>query len=363
MKPTSLYIHLPFCKSICSYCDFAKVILEEKTLSLYMKRLKEEFFQLPNRKYKTIYIGGGTPSALPFSVLDDFLSLLVPYLSKNYELSIEANVEDICEDFLKILQKNKVNRLSIGVQTFQDHLIPILSRHHTKKTAIENILLAKSYIANINIDLIYGLPKQTLADIQNDLQIYLTLDVQHLSYYSLQVEPNTIFYQKNIQSLQDLDLQAKMYDIIFSTLKKHRYYRYEVSNFAKKGFRSRHNLVYWHNQHYFGIGLYASGYIDNIRYTNTRNLTYYLQGNNKKEEIILSKEDKMFEQIMLNLRLDEGLNITKFNQQYACDFLQIYQKQIAKLTKEKLIQIKNNKIKATYKGTLLLNQVLEEFLS
>lgn len=361
-KISSLYVHIPFCKSICAYCDFAKVFLHEKTAYNYTKTLIDELKSLKKRKYKTIYIGGGTPSSLPFCLLDNILNVLSSYLAKDYEFSIEANVEDINEQFLLLIKKHKINRLSIGVQTLNNDIVKIINRHHSKQMVIDNINLAKQYINNISVDLIYGLPNQTIIDIKYDLDEILKLNINHLSYYSLQVEPNTIFYQKHYQNLINEDELFKVYTFIYKYLSKSGFKRYEISNFAKKGYKSKHNLVYWHNKHYHAIGLNASGYIDNIRYTNTRNLTKYINKEGNKEIIQLKKEDIMFEQIMLNLRLDEGLNIKKFNKRFNCDFYKIYENQIKLLLNNKLIKLKNNKIKTTFKGSLLLNAVLEQFM-
>ena len=361
-KIKSLYVHIPFCKNICSYCNFAKLLYVEKNVISYLKTLKKEIISLKKQKYKTIYIGGGTPSSLPFSHLNDLLMFLNKYLRKNNEFSIELNVEDINEELLKILKNNHINRISIGVQTLNDKYIQLINRHHNSQMVKKNIQLAKKYFNNINVDLMYGFPNQTFKELQEDVKNFLELDIQHLSCYSLQIEENTIFFQKNYKNLINNDLEAKMYRYIVKTLNKNQFKRYEISNFAKKGFQSKHNLVYWNNQQYYGVGLYASGYCNNYRYTNTRNFQQYLLDFNKKEYFYLTKKDVMFEQIMLNLRLDKGLNINKFNKIFSCDFFKLYAKQISYLSQNKLIKIIKTKIKTTLKGSLLLNVVLELFL-
>lgn len=358
---SSLYVHIPFCRQICSYCDFAKVIYQDVFISDYFQSLFFELESFQSKKYKTIYIGGGTPSCLPLPILENLLIKLTKLLYKNnYEFSIECNVEDITTDLLTLLKKYGVNRISIGVQTFQKKWIQLCGRTHTLNQAIQNIQLASAYFENINIDMIYALPYQTLIDLKNDLSILLSLPIQHISYYSLIIEKNTIFYRK----FEDMDdvLQAKMYRLIYQQLKKSGFYRYEISNFAKKGFQCKHNLVYWTNQHYDAVGLNASGYQKNMRYTNTRNLTLYNQKNYQKEWVYLTKEDQIFEEIMLHFRLDKGLSFQNFQKKFQLDFLKTYHDVLIELLEKKLVRCTKTHIQTTWKGSLLLNQILEKFL-
>lgn len=362
-NPTALYVHIPFCKQICSYCDFAKVIYQTNFVNDYFESLFFELENLNNNKYDTIYIGGGTPSCLDNKLLVSLLEKLQKMLNKNYEFSIESNVEDINETFLETIKRYGVNRLSIGIQTFNKAFISLCNRKHSKEQAINNVKLAFKYIENINVDMIYGFPFQLLDDVKEDLEIVSSLPIKHISYYSLIIEENTVFYQRFKNLEEDNKLQAKMYKYIYSYLKKQGFNRYEISNFAKTNYKCKHNLVYWHNMHYDAVGLNASGYVGDIRFTNTRNLTLYNNKQYQKEIIKLTKEDKMFEEIMLYLRLDEGLNLDRFYKKYNVNFIERYNKIIKELEDKKLIKITKNKLKTTFKGSLLLNQVLISFMN
>lgn len=361
-KADSLYIHIPFCKSLCSYCDFAKVIYNQKRVDDYFKLLFFELKSLKINKLSTIYIGGGTPSSIDNNNLNKLLSYLSKHLKKEYEFSIECNVEDINISFLKLIKKYKVNRLSVGIQTFNDKYIKLCNRHHTKEMAINNVKLASSYIDNISIDMIYAIVNQTLEELKEDVKIATSLPIKHISYYSLLIEDNTLLKRKNYQNMDD-NIQASFYEYIYNYLKEKGFKRYEISNFSKPHYQSKHNKVYWQNKHYYGVGLNASGYLGNVRYTNNDNLNYYSKKDyTKKETITLSKDDIMFEQIMLNLRLDKGLNISYFNKKFNTDFYKKYQPIIKKLSKEGLIISTPKTLKTTFKGSLLLNDVLEEFI-
>lgn len=360
-NPSSLYIHIPFCKQICSYCDFAKVIYNQKRIEAYFKSLFFELEPLKKNRYKTIYIGGGTPSCIDLTILETLLQQLYPLLDEDYEFSIECNIEDINEKFLSLLVQYKVNRLSCGVQTFQDDLIKLCNRHHHKEMVFQNLTLASQYIKNISIDMIYAFPNQSMEQLKEDVKLALSLPIQHLSYYSLLIEDNTILKARHYENASD-EIQANFYTYIYQTLQDHGFTRYEFSNFSKKGYESKHNLTYWHNEHYDAIGLNASGYEKNMRYTNTKNIEKYIRGQYDKEILFLFKEDIQFEEIMLRLRLDEGLSIPAFNKKFHTDFLKIYQNETQFLIENDFLIIQDNILKTTFKGSLLLNDILVYFL-
>ena len=362
-NPTSLYIHIPFCKNICSYCDFTKFIYNQELVDKYLESLFLHS-RLLNHKYKTIYIGGGSPSSLRYDNLEYLLSFVSKLLDDKYlEFCIECNVEDINEKILSLFVKYKINRLSIGVQSFNDKFIKYAKRKHTKEMAINNIKLASKYIKNISIDLIFAFQGETINDIKNDLDIAILLPITHLSYYSLLIEPHTILYNENVANVDD-NIQALQYKFIYNYLASHHFNRYEISSFAKyKKYRSAHNLTYWHDNTYDAIGIAASGYDGKIRYSNTKNLTKYINGDFNKYNIEnIDINDKMYETIMLNLRLDDGLDIDKFNKKFHVDFKEKYKDAIAYNKQYKLITVTKNKIKTTLKGSLLLNDVLVAFL-
>lgn len=363
-KAKALYIHIPFCRNICTYCDFKKFIYNQKRIDDYFKSLFLDLEQYSAKKYKSIYIGGGTPSCIDYQNLKRLLEYLKNLLDKNFvEFCIESNVEDINENFLKILLENKVNRLSIGVQSFNEKFTEFCGRKHTKKQAIENIKLASKYIKNLSVDLIFAFPGQTAKDIKEDIKIVETLPIKHLSYYSLLIEPNTILFSKKIENVDDVT-QEKLYRCIYNNLKKIRFKRYEISNFSKfKKYESYHNKIYWKNQTYDAAGLGASGYREEMRYVNNSNILKYINKDFSKDSITtLTKKDIIFEEIMLSLRLDEGLNINNFNKKFGINFIEKYKSQLNYCIANKLLVVTNSNIKTTLKGSLLLNSVLELFL-
>jgi oxygen-independent coproporphyrinogen-3 oxidase len=363
-KANALYIHIPFCRNICTYCDFKKFIYNQKRIDDYFKSLFLDLQQYSHKKYKSIYIGGGTPSCIDYQNLKSLLEHLKTLLDKNYvEFCIESNVEDINEDFLKILCENKVNRLSIGVQTFNEKFIKFCGRKHTKKQAIENIKLASKYIKNLSIDLIFAFPGQTLKDIQEEIKIVKSLPIKHLSYYSLLIEPNTILYAKKTENVNDI-IQEKLYKCVYNNLKKIGFNRYEISNFSRyKKYESYHNKIYWKNKYYDAAGLGASGYFNKTRYVNNSNIIKYINKDFSKDSIIpLTKNDIIFEEIMLSLRLDEGLNIQNFNKKFGINFIERYKNVIDYCKAKKPLILNKTNIKTTLKGSLLLNSILELFL-
>ena len=312
----SAYIHIPFCKTICSYCDFCKMYYNEELADIYLLELENEI----NKNYKgetlkTIYIGGGTPSSLNLKQLNKLLNIIKIFkLEKDYEFTVECNIENITKEKLELLHKNKVNRLSIGIQTFNEKYLKFLNRNHTKEEIIKKINLAKNIgFKNINIDLMYAFPNETLEELESDIDEFLKLDIEHISTYSLIIEPHTKLYIDKIENI-DEDLDRKMYDLICKKLNK--YNHYEISNFGKEGFESIHNLTYWNNENYYGFGLGASGYIGNIRYDNTKNINEYLKGNYIKNKEILTKNIEIENEFILGLRKIKGIDIEKFNKKY-----------------------------------------------
>lgn len=322
---TAIYIHIPFCNTICSYCDFCKFIYNKKWLDLYLLELKKEIQTRYNgEKIETIYIGGGTPSLLSIQDLKKLFSIIKLFkLSKKIEFTFECNIESIDYEKLVYLFNNGVNRLSIGVQTFNEKYLKFLNRFHTKEEVFSKIELAKKVgFNNINVDLIYALPNQTLADLEDDIETFLKLNINHISTYSLIIEPHTKLYIDNIKNI-DEELDYKMYSLICDKLKKNSFNHYEISNFSKDNHESKHNLVYWNNLEYYGFGVGASGYINNIRYDNTRNLQKYLKGNWIDNYHNLSLNEKIENEFILGLRKIKGININEFYRKYNFDILKI----------------------------------------
>ena len=320
----SAYIHIPFCKSICSYCDFSKMYYNSNFVNSYLNALSNEI----KKDYKgeileTIYIGGGTPSALNIDELKClFLITNTLNLNDNYEFTIECNIEDVTKEKLELFKNNKVNRISIGVQSFNNKILKYLNRKYDSEIILKKINLAKKYFDNINIDLIYAVNNETIDDLKKDLKMFLSIDIPHISCYSLIIEKNTILYNKNEEYISE-DLDRLMYDTIEKTLSSN-YCHYEISNYAKKGFESKHNLCYWNNKEFYGFVLSAASYIENKRINNTRNLKKYIEFNRDKEEEILTKEDKIRYELILGFRKIKGINKKEFYNKYNIDIHDLY---------------------------------------
>ena len=246
----SIYIHIPFCSNICSYCDFAKFYYNSDWVDNYLSSLEKEIkLNYKGEVVDTIYIGGGTPTVLNLNQLEKLLKITNLFNKKNIEFTVETNV-DLSLEKIKLLKKYGVNRISIGVQTVNPKYLKFLNRNHTKEEVINLINLLKEYNFNINVDLIYAIPGETLEELNEDLDFILSLDVNHISTYSLIIEPHTKLYIDNVSNI-DEDLDYEMYKLINKKLNK--YHHYEISNFAKKNYESKHNLVYWNNLNYYGI--------------------------------------------------------------------------------------------------------------
>ena len=344
----SLYIHIPFCKNICSYCDFCKMFYNEEKVLLYLDALKEEVIKYYKRDLlKTIYIGGVNPSSLSYDglyKLFDIMSLL--NIDKDYEFTFECNIEDIDLGLLKFLKKNKVNRLSIGIESFNKDILNILGRGYDFSIK-EKIDLAKKYFNNINIDLMFGINGETIDILESDLEKFIELDVNHISIYSLILEEHTKLSINKYKEISD-DISRNMYDKIVSFLEEHGYMQYEISNFSKKGFCSLHNLTYWNNEHYYGFGLSASGYISNIRYTNTSSLTNYLNSNYRKVCDTITKNIDMENEMMLGLRKVEGVNKRKFYNKFGVNIEDYFDVSLLNKNKDYFYIDKNNLYVSNY---------------
>ncbi len=347
---TSVYLHVPFCKSICPYCDFCKIVYNKKLVKEYFVYLRKEvstFYK--GERLKTIYIGGGTPSALSLSELKElFLIIDLFKKEKNCEVTIEVNPDTISLQKLQFL-RDKVNRISVGVQTFNDQHLFFLNRNYNKKVILSKIKLMKEIgFKNISIDLIYGFKNQTLDDLKKDLLMVKKLDVSHLSIYNLIVKENTVFSDYE----GDPDLDYQMYCLLEKELTD--FIHYEISSFGEKGFFSRHNLVYWHNQPYYGFGLGASGFVDLIRYQNSDNFNLYKKGVRVLEKVSFS--DMIVNQFIMNLRLLKGISEKAFINRYGISFLSF--KNVERLIMEKKLIFKNGYLRISKKKMFVSNEVL-----
>jgi oxygen-independent coproporphyrinogen-3 oxidase len=338
------------------------MLYDEKMAFEYLDALFLEIDLYKIDSVKTLYIGGGTPTALPPSLLEKLLKKVRPFLDQDGEFTVEINVENATDEKLAILKNNGINRLSIGVESTSDRILRLLNRRHTFKQAQELVRKAKAMgFVSINVDLIYGLPTQTKKHLIDDLNNLLALDPEHLSVYSLTVHPGTVFYLNGIKE-QDEDQSRDHYDLILKTLRKAGYRRYEVSNFAKPGHESRHNLTYWRNEEYYGVGLGAAGYVDNVRYENTRSLTAYLKHTFRlnEEKVDTREKEKYF--WILNLRLEEGFLISDYYREFGEKALERHMRTIEEAICDGLMIKTNDRIRLTDGGLMLLDRLLVKLI-
>lgn len=365
--PQACYIHIPFCsvnkqeyRGKCKYCSFVSFDRPELITGYIYSLLKEISENYRGEKLRTLYFGGGTPSLVPIDLLKKIINKFS--VDENTEITLELNPENGDSEYLEGLKALGVNRLSIGSQTFNDDLLRLIGRKHNSEQIINTVKFAKQAgFKNISLDLIYGLPSQTLQSIEKDLQKFLEMDIQHISTYGLKIEGGSYWGNNPPEDLPDDDTQADMYEIINDILTNNGYYRYEVSNFAKAGYESNHNLTYWNNQEYYGFGVSAHGYVEGIRYSNYCTLERYLKSPSSHEYgRFINDKERLEEEIFLGFRKTEGINIKDINTKFGIDFEQKYKEVLNKYSD---YFVKTNKGYAfTLKGTELSNEILPEFL-
>ncbi|MFK4968360.1 radical SAM family heme chaperone HemW [Lactococcus garvieae] len=363
------YVHIPFCSHICYYCDFAKVLMTGQPVEAYIDELLKEYDSYGISSLQTLYIGGGTPSVLPA----DQLEKLLTHLTKNLDLeeleefTVEANPSDLTDEVLAVLAQSPVNRISLGVQSFDDKLLKKIGRTHTEAQVYSSIeRLRAAGFENITIDLIYGLPNQTMEMVERDVQKFLELDLPHVALYSLILEDHTVFMNRQRRGrlrLPSDDRNADMYEYIIETLTAKGYSHYEVSNFGKIGYESKHNMTYWDNAEYYGVGAGASGYLEGIRYKNHGPVHHYLREENKRvNEEVLTRKQRIEEEMFLGLRKKNGVSIERFHKKFGQTLEEIYGTIIEELTFQKMLFEANGRIRMTEKGFELGNEVFERFL-
>lgn len=359
MKNKALYIHVPFCEHICYYCDFCHLIYNRKFARQWLDALKVEKEKRLDFEPYTIYIGGGTPVSLDEELLEELLILFYPY-SGNKEYTVEVNPESLTLNKAKLLKKYGVNRISIGLESSNEEELKSLGRKHNYKDVKEACMMLKEVgIDNINLDILYSFPNQTMDSFKQTIEDAYKLNPNHLSLYSLTIEDNTVFGQKKVQTFDD-EKEAIFYEYAVKSFKEHGYHQYEVANFAKKGEESKHNQVYWHYEDFLGLSMGASSKLANIRSDNTRSLKKYLAQEYISEEIILDKEDMMFEMVMMNLRLEEGLLKERFYKAFDVDILDVYKEAIDAGIKKDWLKIDDKYLRC--KNREILNSVLLLFM-
>ncbi len=369
-----IYVHIPFCAAKCNYCAFNSKVStadeRESYVDALITEIKSTSYNLPPTS--SIYFGGGTPTILTLNQLQKIFAAIQTTFNveKNAEITIEANPCTVDENFLRGLRKIGFNRISLGVQSFHDELLKILGRIHDSKTAIETVKTAKKIFDNVSIDLMYGLPNQTLDEVKVDIKKAAALDVEHISIYGLEVEPNTKFFQLNEVGKLNLpteNLCGDMYEYITVTLPKLGYNRYEVSNFAKIGRESQHNSGYWTGAKYFGFGAGAHSYNGKVRTSNVASVDDYIKkiraGRDVSQvEEIVTKNAAMEEFCFLGLRMTAGIDAKIFYERFNENIFDVYKKVIEKNFKLKLLKIEGDKIFLTSRGMEVSNAVLTDFL-
>ena len=359
-----LYIHIPFCNSICSYCDFPKMVSGENVKIEYIDHL---FAEIDSYKddlcdIDSVFIGGGTPNSLSLVLLERLFDKISDILKKSKENTIELNPELISKELLELCIKYNINRYSIGVESFKEESIKLLNRHHNLAMIQDKIALMRSLgINNVNIDLIFGIPGTDINDVKYDLDMAFSLNPDHISYYSLILEDKTIFMHMlknhNLDLLDD-DLVADMYDYINEEMKKHGYIHYEVSNYYK-GKPSIHNLKYWNLDEYIGVGLGASGDLNGYRYTNHKNMKDYLVSPIDTKEKMTTLDRKK-EYLIMGLRLIDGVSVSKYRNIFKSDIFDDFD--LKKYLKLEILRQKDDRIYIVENKMFISNVVLEDII-
>lgn len=376
-----IYIHIPFCMQKCLYCDFVSYINKSECVKEYINCMIKEIQSYDFKKYNitTIYIGGGTPSFIESDYIKEIINVIQNKLEKNdtrwedIEITIEVNPGTVTLEKLNDYKTVGINRISLGLQATQDRLLKQIGRIHNYKDFLEAYeLLKKVGFNNINVDLMIGLPNQSIKNLKESLEKIIKLDPNHISVYSLIIEDGTpiskLLDEEKIK-LPDEEIERQMYWYVKNKLELNGYNHYEISNFSKKGKESKHNLNCWKQKQYIGIGAAAHSYFKDIRYSNTNNIEEYIKNikennieKNRKIEEKQTIEDKKNEFMMLGFRMIEGVNIADFKAKFVDNPLYVYREKIKKLTDEGLIEVDLNNIKLTNKGLDLANVVFEEFI-
>ncbi|AJD91517.1 coproporphyrinogen dehydrogenase [Jeotgalibacillus malaysiensis] len=372
---SAVYIHIPFCHHICHYCDFNKVFMKNQPVDEYIEMLILEMKTVhqSNKPMKSIFVGGGTPTALSAAQLKKLCEGIQStfHITGETEYTFEANPGDLSKDKISVLKSAGVNRLSFGVQSFNDRLLEKIGRNHRADDVYRSVKEAQEEgFTNISIDLIYALPEQTLEDFEDTIDRALELDLPHYSGYSLIVEPKTVFYnlmRKGRLPLPGEDAEAAMYDLLMDKMAAKGFNQYEISNFAKPGHESLHNLTYWENESYYGFGAGAHGYVNGIRYSNIGPVSKYIQSLREDKlpvfhQAEVTLHEKMEEEMFLGLRKSAGVSIPHFKQKFDAELMEIFKAPVEEMSGRGLLEIENDRIRLTREGRFLGNEVFQSFL-
>lgn len=386
-KQIGLYIHIPFCKQKCSYCDFCSYANKESFIKRYIQCVLKEIIEVGNNNkidfengkddlflVKTIYIGGGTPSLIDSKYIVQIIEdiKLNFEIDEKAEITIEVNPGTVTLEKLEDYKRAGINRLSIGLQSTHEHLLKEIGRIHTYLDFLDTFRFAREAgFENINVDLMIGIPNQTLEEVKDSIEEIVSMEPEHISVYSLILEENTPLFKKVEEGLElpNEDLERKMYWAVKQTLEQNNYIHYEISNFAKKGYESKHNLDCWNQKEYIGFGIAAHSYTNGIRYSNIENLEQYIKNyeEDKTEENLVFHEKQDMEAMqkeymLLGLRKIDGVSIQEFKIKFVANPVFLYHSELEKLVNEELLEIDGDQIKLTNKGLDLANIVWEEFI-
>ena len=384
-KQIGLYIHIPFCK--CSYCDFCSYANKESFIKRYIQCVLKEIIEVGNNNkidfengkddlflVKTIYIGGGTPSLIDSKYIVQIIEdiKLNFEIDEKAEITIEVNPGTVTLEKLEDYKRAGINRLSIGLQSTHEHLLKEIGRIHTYLDFLDTFRFAREAgFENINVDLMIGIPNQTLEEVKDSIEEIVSMEPEHISVYSLILEENTPLFKKVEEGLElpNEDLERKMYWAVKQTLEQNNYIHYEISNFAKKGYESKHNLDCWNQKEYIGFGIAAHSYTNGIRYSNIENIEQYIKNydEDKTEENLVFHEKQDMEAMqkeymLLGLRKIDGVSIQEFKIKFVANPVFLYHSELEKLVNEELLEIDGDQIKLTNKGLDLANIVWEEFI-
>lgn len=373
-----MYIHIPFCHQICHYCDFNKVFFKNQPVDEYIEAMGQELSIMRQegisfKDVETVFLGGGTPTSLSEKQLERLLEIIHEYVDVRSlkEFSTEANPDELTFGKLTVLKNGGVNRLSIGVQSFDAELLTKIGRTHSPGDAERVVGEArKAGFDNISIDLIYGLPGQTIAQWQDTLEQATALDLPHYSGYSLIVEPKTVFYNlmnKGKLPLPGEDIETEMFTMLIEHMQSHGRNRYEISNFAIPGQESIHNLIYWENATYAGIGAGAHGYINGTRYSNIGPIAKYIEktaaGNRPLQQThLVTETEAMEEEMFLGLRKSNGVSRSLFQKKFGKSLENVYGETLQSLIKDGLVMQLDDTVKLTERGVYRGNDVFQQFL-
>lgn len=376
--PEAVYIHIPFCTHKCFYCDFNTYVLKGQSVDDYLDALEREMEavvqSVPPKTIRTIFVGGGTPTVLTPEQMERLLRAVrtyFPQVSEDYEFTIEANPGTTDMEKLHCMREGGVNRLSFGAQSFDNSLLQAIGRIHDADDVYRSLENAKNAgFTNLSIDLMFGLPNQTVQQMNESLDSALALDLPHYSIYSLKVEENTLFhtlYQRGELPLPEEDEEAAMYTLIMKRMREAGYEHYEISNFAKPGYSSKHNTVYWRNESYYGLGAGAHGYVRGVRHMNIKGVKPYIEAAKKGlpvlERVEVTPQEAMEDFMMVGLRMLQGVRYDDFYEQFQRDVLDVFGPTIDSLLKKGLLERTEQGVRLTEQGILFGNEVFAAFLN